>query len=529
MATRILYNELYHSSPELGNRFDSIFNESLNIWNEQYLRQFTVHGRQHTEQVERNLDSITRPLQNSEEKLTPEEIFILLSACCLHDIGMQLADDPDARMRHAQLAYELVLNSYARDDSEEDRRIMLPVDDPNSRRAIALIARAHWTNFAVQLPREDYIVGAQRGRLKLLGALLATADLLDISPVRARYYRSIHRLYNLSPLSDLHQRMHSLVRGFQIVVANPAISSDLQFQLEWRDNSETVRSLNEWIMRWFDSQWRLLERVLFEESRSTIKWLKPNWASVKFNRPEGPIPSLPPASLEILWAEIIEQKRIDRNDFVGNFQTAIEQIQPTLFRFPKDSEYDGRIIAEWCESRAKLYENCRVARVVIPSTEPMEISSIIAELMEQWGQHLPTCNDDEALSRLENYISANQDFRFVSIIVSDDYNEDKLRPVLKRLLPSPNSDSAGSKICLLLAAGGAGPNVLDGVSVIVSGAEPFSQADVISYLQNRLGYSDQESQLIYERLSRIGFADLPGQIYNYLEIHCGISSAVTYL
>ena len=106
MASRILYNELQQSNPALGALFDSIFKESLIIWNEQYLRQFTVHGRSHTEQVERNLDSITRALQNSKDsQLTPEEIFVLLSACCLHDIGMQLADDPDARKRHAQLAY----------------------------------------------------------------------------------------------------------------------------------------------------------------------------------------------------------------------------------------------------------------------------------------------------------------------------------------------------------------------------------------------------------------------------------------
>ena len=529
MATRTLYNELGQLNPTLQNEFDSIYQESIKIWDEQYLRQFTTHGKEHTAQVEKNLDSLTRPLQISDEtKLKAEEIFVLLSACCLHDIGMQLADDPNARSSHAEYAYQLILYSHATIDLEE-RRVTLPINDSNAREAIALLARAHWTDYAVQLPSEDFIGGGERGRLQLLGALLATADLLDISPVRARYYRSVHRLYDLSPLSDLHQKMHSLVRGFQIVTANPSSSRDLQFQLEWRDNNEIVRNLNEWIMKWFDSQWRLLEPVLYKESGGVIRWHKPHWAIVKFNSPAGPMPTLSPESVNILKAEMTEQQRINRDGFVNDFKTALEQKQKRLFRLPKDSGYDGRMISEWCEARAKLYENCLVARVDIQPSAPMELSSIIAGVMEQWGQHLPTCNDEEALSQLKRFISENQNRQLVSIIVSEDYDDDRLRPLLTVLLHASEINLPASKICLLLTRGAAGPDALDGASVTIFNLESFNQNDIVRYLQSRLGYNDSESQEIYRRLSGIGFAGKPGQIYNYLDMHCGIAATLAYL
>lgn len=161
MTLRILRNEL-GTNRELAVTFDRIYEESLRIWGEQYLREFTTHGRQHTEQVERNLDSLTRPLQSSARPLTTEEIFVLLSAACLHDIGMQRADDPDARKRHAQYAYDLILYSHAQVGPDE-RRVTLPIDDTNARVAIANVARAHWTDYALQLAHEDFITDQSDG------------------------------------------------------------------------------------------------------------------------------------------------------------------------------------------------------------------------------------------------------------------------------------------------------------------------------------------------------------------------------
>jgi len=129
-------------------------------------------------------------------KLTAEEIFVLIAACHLHDIGMQLGL-VDARENHAEYAHKLILYSSAQIGPEQ-RRVTLSISNPNARVAIAEVARGHWTDFALRLPEEDYIFENERGRLKLLGLLLATADLLDTSAVRAGYFRSAHRLFDLA-------------------------------------------------------------------------------------------------------------------------------------------------------------------------------------------------------------------------------------------------------------------------------------------------------------------------------------------
>ena len=192
---RSLYNQLRQQSGSLADSLDRITNEALVLWQGQHLRTFTAHGESHILQVEANLDALTRALQISPQKLQPQEMYVLIAACYLHDIGMQLGER-DAREKHAQYAFDLILRSHARNNNEE-RRVTLPIDDRNAREAIAATARGHWTNFAVELVREDVLVGMSRGRLRLLGLLLAVADLLDLSPVRATYFRSIHQLDKL--------------------------------------------------------------------------------------------------------------------------------------------------------------------------------------------------------------------------------------------------------------------------------------------------------------------------------------------
>ncbi|MCP4106629.1 MAG: hypothetical protein GY749_14015 [Desulfobacteraceae bacterium] len=62
--TRLLYNEIRNQ--DLLRELNTICNEALGLWQEQYLRPFTAHGKPHIDQVERNLDDLTRALQNGD-------------------------------------------------------------------------------------------------------------------------------------------------------------------------------------------------------------------------------------------------------------------------------------------------------------------------------------------------------------------------------------------------------------------------------------------------------------------------------
>jgi hypothetical protein len=515
---RFLRQEL--GNGRLAETFDDVYRESERIWGEQYLREFTTHGRQHTEQVERNLDSLTRPLQSSGMALTAEEVFVLLSASCLHDVGMQRADDPDARRKHAQYAYELILNSSTWVGAEE-RRITLPIDDRNARVAIANVARAHWTEYALRLEAEDYIVGAVRGRLRLLGLLLATADLLDLSPVRARYFRSPHRLFDLPPLSELHQTVHDLVKGMRIMAPKPGVPGALQFRLEWFDNDDTVQVMNDWVLLWFHSQWRNLAPALFEASGGLISWAEP-WAEVTFNTPQGPTPKLSPAARDVLMAERAEQVRIDRDAFAARFRGAIESGGASLFLFPADSSYDWRALSEWCEAHARLRENCRVARVNLRPSAPTYISAVVSELLEQWGLHLPQSSDGEALRRLESFVTDERTPDLVGIIRADFRVGESLQALLQTFVRGAASGPARARVCLLLSPDADGPGALAGASVVPFDGSSLPREEVERHLQLQRGYSPDESRGIYDTMLALDLTGQPARVYTYIEMHCGL-------
>src|ERR1051326_1265398 len=448
---RLLRDELEKNDRELAVAFDRIFEESLSIWEEQYLREFTTHGKRHTQQVERNLDSLTRPLQASTNPLSAEEIFVLLSATCLHDIGMQRADDPDARRKHAQYAYELIVNSYARFTTEE-RRVTLPIDDRNARIAIARVARAHWTEHALVLPEQEFINDQNyRGRLK--------------------------------------------------------------FQVEWADNNDVVHMMNDWVMQWFSSQWLQIQGPLYELSGGVINWARP-WVSVYFEAPQGPVPTLSVAALNLLKAERAEQVRIDRKDFAAKFLEAIENKRIILFLFPADSGFDWRRLSEWCDATSRIQENCKVALIDLRPSSPSYFAGIIPQIMTQWGWHLPSCSDEEAFRFLENYVT-DETSTLVSIIRTDEYVNEFLKQLLQTLVRS--KDNTAGRVCLLISPNAQGPTELADASIVDFDGSSLPRPEVEEHLQLRRGYSARQSSEIYQRMVELELTSHPARIYTYIE------------
>lgn len=519
-TARLLYNELRQQSASLADTLDAITKEALVLWQSQHLRTFTAHGEAHILQVEANLDALTRGLQASPQNLQPHEIFVLIAACYLHDIGMQLGER-DAREKHAQYAFDLILHSHARHLGDE-RRVTFPIDDKNARQAIAAVARAHWTNFAIALGEKDTLVANTEGRLQLLGLLLATADLLDLSPVRATYFRTIHQLDKLAATAELHQTMHELVKGFQIVAPNPAIPEELHYRLDWSDDSETTRTISDWILHWFHSQWRTVAPLLHRESAGRIRWAKP-WVVEKFRQPVGPNHKLSDGAVKKLRAERADQLRIDRDAFTRSFKEAMDKGETALFRFPSDVAIDGRPVVEWCESHARLHAGMKVARCDIQPTAAFDQSSIVAQLVEQLGDHLPACTNAVAIHRLQQVTSAETSGMVTILVVGMSYDASLLAPIIEAAMQRPAS--APARLVLLLAPAAGGPASIAGSRTTVSAGEPFVKADVIRHLQHGWGLNPAESEQTFSAMEAIGVTSQPAMVYEYLKSHCGIAAA----
>ena len=537
MNNGILYRELRALDQRLADEFDDIYRRSLEIWASPALRTFTEHGEEHTESVARNLDVLTRPLQslpvpaNPNESTGPlqaHEIFVLLSACCLHDIGMQL-DNKDARAKHAEYACNIILHSSSRIDFDL-RRITLPPLNDNAREAIALVARAHWTDYALDLERyDDRIYNNLRGRLSLLGVLLAMADLLDLSPVRANYFRSDDRLYHLDPRAWLHHITHVRVKGCEIL--GPDRKGELQFEVVWREGEnnrdcEDIRTISDWVITWFNSQWGLLSAALYEYSSGAIRWSAP-WFKVGFVKSLIPLEAerkwLTPEARNILGAERIDQRRIDRDKFIGHFKDSINNHAAVIYTVPWDSDFDGGFLCDWCEAHATTVDNCKVARVSIgrtPSTAT-SLSGIISDLMKGWQEGWSECNDRQALERLRGFLSSKPDTAFVSIIVSE-YRQGRLNNLIRALMQRPAGAPAGARLCLLRTPNDVRLRRLDGVTVIPFDAQPFSRQDIEEHLKKQYGYPEVASREKYEQLSKLPNSQKPMMMYDYIETICGL-------
>jgi hypothetical protein len=515
---RLLRAEL--DGTELAAKFDRIYEESLEIWKQPYMWHFTDHGEPHSVQVERNLDALTRPLQRkgSENRLTQDEIFVLLSAACLHDIGMQRIDDPEARQKHANYAYELILKSSARIGSEE-RRIVLSIDDWNARAAIASVARAHWTDYALALPRKDFINAANgEGRLKLLGLLLAMADLLDLSPIRARYFLTPLRLYDLPPESELHHKIHRHVYGIRILRPNRRVRRRLQFRVDWNGNEQSVEEMNDWVMQWFDSQWRQLKGPLLEESNDSILWAKP-WRHVRFRSQVGDVPSLTSIELNILRAKRADQIRIDRANFAARFLQALETKEAVVFIVPSESDFDT-YMSEWCQAHARLYKDCRVARICVEPQLPFDTGTIAADIMQQLDQVIPA--DADAATALEYVLTRNKSLSLLTILRTNkiDKTDERLNASLYKLLRTLvlRTDSSAARICLLICPQAMGPGNIEGAQTIRFDESTLPRDEVEQHLRT-MGFRPNQITRICGTIDALGLRSSPSDLYIYIEEH----------
>lgn len=514
----MLYEFLRNENPDLADQLDTIRKEAEEIWSAQQLREFTVHGGLHFRQVEKNLNDIAAPLQKTDKRLKAEEIFILLAACYLHDIGMQLGV-VDARQNHAEYAYSLILHSSCWIGAEE-RRVTLTIKDDNARRAIAKVARGHWTNFALGLDQEDYIHGNSRGHLRLLGVLLAHADLLDTSPVRASYYRNRHRLFDLPPLSEFHQIMHTLVHGYQIKPADPRVEGKLVYELEWQDQSADVRAMAEWLLRWFSSQHVQLAPELERLSAGAITWAAP-WARVIFRRPEGPVQQLSLAAKQVLALERANQRLIDRDGFVHRFQETLRGTVSTILSLAQSSESDARELTDWCQARAKRETDCLVARVDVPVTAAIDLASLVAQVLEEWGEHLPACDDDGALRRLKDFLVGNAGHKIVLLLTADVYNENLLRPILDTVLqPSESGAPCATRLSVLVCGGETRPSAIAGIQPCEFDLSSLPRDEVEAYLLQQYGYSQPNGGQVVTKMQNLDLLSTPARVYTYIEDHC---------
>ncbi len=227
-----LEKELQRLDTALYKRLKEIKECAEAIWKEPKLRWYTDHGPSHSNRVVKLIGQILAPLYPYREGTSPplsaHELYILLTACHLHDIGMQnLSVDPEIpveelgpqeykliRDRHPHASFLLIKDRVVGPLGRGENRF--PLDDDEHLMPIAHVARAHGTEFfdeSCQKLRRitKNLRFSDDGRLvrgEMLAALLMMGDELDLSSERATFLD----LEEHSPETQLHNYKHHYIK-----------------------------------------------------------------------------------------------------------------------------------------------------------------------------------------------------------------------------------------------------------------------------------------------------------------------------
>ena len=168
-------------------KLDHIRNYMVAVWSKGTIFHplFTLHGEQHSRQVEQIIGHVLAPEHSDHHKLknllTMDELFFLLASAWLHDVGMIT---PLKEVEKRKIAAEgLSEADWVREVHHERSRdyVMEHKDElhleTNEADSIGQVSWAHRVVNLSDLPR-DY------PNLRFLGAVLRIADGLDISNVR---------------------------------------------------------------------------------------------------------------------------------------------------------------------------------------------------------------------------------------------------------------------------------------------------------------------------------------------------------
>jgi hypothetical protein len=187
------------------------------IWARPLHHHYTDHTVDHSERVITLLDGLTAGIMSIDKRLSSTEVFVLLAATFLHDIGMQNekfagGDLDEIRAHHNEQTAEMIFAVF----EDPARAFGIPLaSDPGIVEAVALVAKGHRKVDLADPEYDSFIHSGERVRLRLLAALLRFGDELDIDHRRVDLEQM--KLLDLPIESQFHWWKCHYVSGVSII------------------------------------------------------------------------------------------------------------------------------------------------------------------------------------------------------------------------------------------------------------------------------------------------------------------------
>ena len=212
---------------------------------------YTNHGEDHVLNIEKSVYSLIT--EKAREKLSPFEIFCLLSAICLHDLGMIVKEKMDEQYFSVRKDHHIRVRQLL-----EERHNEFQLNQQEAK-IIGEICYGHGTPSLDDLEAYDNWSVAPFGEVNavFLTALLRIGDLIDLSFLRAP--KLVADLRKISGESLNHWKLHNKISDIKIDHENEGISIFATADNEY-DLSELYKLRN-----WIESELTIV-REAFEKN-----------------------------------------------------------------------------------------------------------------------------------------------------------------------------------------------------------------------------------------------------------------------
>lgn len=325
----------------LSDELDRVREKAIAIWNDVQLSWYTDHGISHSNRIIDHIGNIVTPLyQNKPNLFSKDDLFILLSACYLHDIGMQyLFAEKKNRNELTPEDYEEIRKKHPEVSAEHIKnQALVPCNYIN---AVCWVAKAHGTEYFKKAiaeliqdrpaPNNEPICGG------ILASLLMIGDELDLHHIRvsdAECFKDTPR-YTLPADSLLHIYKHHYIAQIEITSSHPSkIGFSIHFQSH-PDSKYHCKDIEKMVVTKLRQQCNVTQMYL----SNILKWddtiaIKVSNSTIRKKFPEIALPYLRKTTLE---RQIV------------NHDELIKKIKDYI----KDPPSNNKVIIAWSESRGE--------------------------------------------------------------------------------------------------------------------------------------------------------------------------------
>ena len=325
-----LEQSLRKISPDLWERLNGVKNAVEKVWKTTYLHWYTDHGPQHSRRVIDLIGQILCPLcldyrfrPENDFPLSDYELYILLTACYLHDIGMQdlkvdersvdelgPSDWEEIRKRHPQRSFEIIRDRTIKPRPRRTIDLGLAESDADdSLMPIALVSKAHGSEYfesaVSELQENVHHPAGKPIRGDLLAALLMMGDEIDLHRSRARLPDDSIRY---PPLSLLHHYKHIYVSSVAVLDGKSRLDRQtvVGFLFPPQARGSYDKDLTAWVVNKIEEQANRTQNILVSATEGQLRWdERPVVAKIWYDK-FGVREALPDEVWEVLQRQLKE-------------------------------------------------------------------------------------------------------------------------------------------------------------------------------------------------------------------------------